>query len=102
MESFYINPFGVCADNFDYWKSWTIYSWKSLQRERRNASCLKCGFLILIFELQEEKNDLSIYIYIYINIYIYDVYIYIYIYICIYNKFNKYIRENVTKTYEHL
>ena len=30
------------------------------------------------------------------------MYIYIYIYICIYNKFNKYIRENVTKTYEHL
>ena len=26
---------------------------------------------------------------------------YIYIYTCIYKKFNKYIREKVTKTYEH-
>ena len=60
---------------------------KVFKEKRRNASCLKCGFLMFSIRTASEKNDLLIYLYIsiiYIYIYINLLYIYIYINIYIY------------------
>ena len=60
---------------------------KVFKEKRRNASCLKCGFLMFSIRTASKKNDLLIYLFIsiiYIYIYIHKFIIHIYIYINIY------------------
>ena len=61
---------------------------KVFKEKRRNASCLKCGFLIISIRTASKKNDLLIYLYIsiiYIYIYKFIIHIYILTYTYIYN-----------------
>ena len=61
---------------------------KVFKEKRRNASCLKCGFLMFSIRTASKKNDLLIYLYIsiiYIYIYKFIIHIYILTYTYIYN-----------------